>query len=165
MVFRMFRSAILAAVLMTGCISSHSAFAQADTKEARLAAARAYISLTTNEDALRQTVAGTLEPLLDQIKARQPGLYAQKEAELRKLLENTMLQAARDANTGADERMADIFTLGEIRALQIFARSTTGKSVLKKLPRYSAAMAGPMQQAIISQMRTLQTELRKMGFR
>ena len=164
MVSRTFRSLAAAALLITASLTGTNALAQADTREARLAAARAYIALTTNDEALRNTLSGALEPLLAQIKSRQPGLYVQKEAELRKLLEDQILAAAREAQAGADEKMADIFSLGEIRALQIFARSTTGKSVLEKLPRYSAAMAEPMQQALIARLRTLRSELQKLGF-
>ena len=151
-------------ILLAGFVfGTPHAVAQNDTREARLAAARTYLALTENDSQLQQTAEQALLPLLAQIKARQPKVYEAKHAEIKQALMGSILSSARAANANTDERMADIFTVTELKALEIFAKSRTGNAVLQKLPKLAALQAPDLQRAMLAEIPKLRDKLKALG--
>jgi len=148
----------LAFVMMVSLMSP-SVLAQQPVDAERLAAARAYLAATQNDARNNQIIQASIKPLLAQIKAKQPAIYAEKEAKVTAIVTEVMSASIKTAQTGLDESMAKIFTANEIKALQLFSESPLGSRVLQKMPQFTAVLLPAVQKAMVDSIPLLITRL------
>ena len=120
----------------------------ATAKEDKLALARAFVEANMASMDLNKIAAASATALLQQIKSKQPEIYAKKSGELRGIIERGMLTAMQEGMKGLDKTLASIFTVDELKAMKEFYSSEVGQGVLKKMPQYMAALQPAMQRAM-----------------
>lgn len=106
-----------------------------DTREARLAAASAYVAMTLEDMDIAAVVRTMYTPVLDQVRASGRTLSESQIAQIDALYQSTMAQPLTQILRQQDEIMADLFTLEQIEALAAFYASPVGRSVMTRLPQ------------------------------
>ena len=137
---------LLPILFLAGSLAASPAALASD--EERLTIARTYLKMSVESMNLDKMVDVSITPILKAVEKNQPDLYAEKKDRLRSIAKSVMEQTLTDALSGLDKTLAQIFTLEELRALQNFYSSQTGKSVMRKMPQYTAALQPTMVRAL-----------------
>jgi hypothetical protein len=117
----------LCATLATGAL--------ADTRDARLAAARAYVEMSAADIDIDGMMRAMYRPVLDQLAGQGINPGPNQIDEIHALYTEIMAQPLLDIMRAQDEIMADLLTLEEIEALASFYATPLGRSVMTKLPQ------------------------------
>lgn len=137
--------------------------AQSDDGGARLEAARAYLAVTNTDRAQERMAAVAANSLLDTIRSNQPELFNEKGDQLRQLVVAAFVSGLQEAMIGADRLLASQFSLEELEALAAFAQTPEGRSVLEKLPEFTASLQPRIQAALKTMLPQLISMLREEG--
>ena len=108
--------------------------AQADTREERLAIAKAYTAQTVADMDIDRIVRQMYAPLLAEAEQRGITVSDAQKAELDALYMSNMRQPLIDIMMAQDEIMADLLTLEEVQALATFYATPAGRAVMMKFP-------------------------------
>ena len=81
---------------------------------------------------------------------RQPGIIEEKRTRLRTIARPMFLNVMEASLKDLDQTLVQIFTLEELKALDTFYISPVGRSVMRKMPQYLAAIIPAIQNGIQS---------------
>ena len=137
---------LLPTLFLTGSLVFTPAALASD--EERLAIARSYLKMSTESMNLDKLADVSISPILMAVEKNQPELYAEKKDKLQSIAKTVMSKTLTDALNGLDKTLAKIFTLEELKALQSFYSSETGRNVMRKMPQYTAAVQPAMVRAL-----------------
>ncbi len=132
-----------------------------DSREARLAAARAHVALTMEDIDLPAMVRTMYQPVIDQMAAGGRPLRQDQIDRIDRLYQSTMIEPLRAIMMSQDEIMADLFTLEEIEALAAFHASPVGRRVMQKLPQLVEAQQPQILALIQGELPRLIPELQR----
>lgn len=136
-------------------------FAQ-DTREARLAVARDYVTAAFADLDMPLLIEQIWRPIVPQIESSiGKSLTPTQLDEINALYQATFTDRMRDIMLGQDEVMADLLTLEEITALKEFYASPIGRSVMLKLPGIVAKQQPAIMGLVQSTMPSIMPELQK----
>lgn len=154
------RRLALACALTLAC--ALPALAQtADTREARLEAARAHVAMTMEDLDMAALIRTMYQPVIDQLAASGQRLRDDQIAQIDQLYQSTMTEPMRRIMLAQDQVMADLFTLEEIQALADFYASPLGRQVMTKLPRMVEAQQPQIMEMVQSELPRLIPELQR----
>ena len=137
--------------------------AQAETQAERLAVAKAYLAVSMKAMNLEKVALISARPILNQVRQKQPKLFAEKGTKLRGMIKTILMESMQTAMAGLDQKLAATFTLKELNAMKDFFTSEIGRSVMAKMPQYMAAIQPAMQAAIRQSLPKLLGQLKKEG--
>ncbi|MEL7459485.1 MAG: DUF2059 domain-containing protein [Pseudomonadota bacterium] len=140
----MIRSVTLALAM---ALAVPPALAQDAGRADRLAVATAYVEASLQDIDMSRVIAQMYQPIIDQVEASGQPVTETQKTQLQALYEAEFMEPMRSVMLAQDEIMADLFTLEEITALKEFYETSTGRSVMTKLPDVLAA-----QQPMILEM-------------
>ncbi|MEL7105336.1 MAG: DUF2059 domain-containing protein [Pseudomonadota bacterium] len=128
-------------------LAATPALAQDAGRADRLAVATAYVEASLQDIDMSRVIAQMYQPIIDQVEASGQPVTETQKTQLQALYEAEFMEPMRSVMLAQDEIMADLFTLEEITALKEFYETSTGRSVMTKLPDVLAA-----QQPMILEM-------------
>ncbi len=137
--------------------------AQAETQAERLEVAKAYLAVSMKAMNLEKVALISARPILNQVRQKQPKLFAEKGTKLRTMIKTVLMESMQTAMANLDQKLAATFTLQELNALKEFFTSEIGRSVMEKMPQYMAAIQPAMQIAIQQSLPKLLAQLQKEG--
>lgn len=123
----LFALAVLAAPL--------GAFAQEDTRDARLEVAREYSARAMEDMDMGAMIQTMYQPIVDQARAAGQTVSEDQIERLDALYQEVFAPEMQRIMEGQPEIMADLFTLPELEALSEFYASDVGRSVMTKMPQ------------------------------
>jgi hypothetical protein len=154
------RRLALACALTLACVLPAAA-QTADTREARLEAARAHVALTLEDLDMPALIRTMYQPVIDQLAAGGQALREDQIAAIDQLYQSTMAEPLRRIMAEQDQIMADLFTLEEIEALAAFYASPLGRQVMTKLPQMVEAQQPQILAMVQTELPRLIPELQR----
>lgn len=121
--------------VLVGVVLLYVTPALSDTREERLAAARAYSELALEEYDHSSAISSLWKPVADHAEALGQPLSKEQLERLDALFQDVMAEPWRQVIREQDEVLADLMTLEEIEALVAFYSSAEGRAVMRKMPQ------------------------------